>query len=665
MTSTAKPLENSQACAVLPAPDGVSELPLPAAQKTTSDGAGDSREPTGDAPANHHDGSPAMPGGGGRFLRDPLGIPLATARSQSQSPFRLAMPAISPGQLAFSAMQYLPVPVIVLNNLKTVVLTNEAMGRMMGTVTDDADQDDVTATMERSRGQTLSQVGIDMLQEGRPVWLSWESFLDSLVHDVGVRPPAAEPRRSAPRSGGDATPTVGSLAGAARCDSSPVQPNKDAVVEVVISRKDISKTTFDSRLKSREPEYQAFAKMIIAIWEVEDRQTYFTLTFTNTQSQPSAPLQTRKSVARSSLLEAADRKTIIHSNPSSVASSRDSSSPSFHSPGIVTMSSSPFPPMGPPSMASQSSTPSLLQKITLMKDALLDNTQMPIFAMWKDGSVAFPNKASRLMLAPDADLDATVDGFDLLANWKLWTDDFVRELQVNEYPMSILLRTEAPFTGMRVGMYDREGKKIVLDILGEAIRDDSTGEFLAGVVTGRDVTVMTEEMTQIKERDDERFELICDTMPQLVWTATPDGMCDFFNTRWYSYTGLTPDESLGLGWQKPIHPDDAPEAMARWHHSQRTGDPYMAEYRCRSKDGDWRWFLGRALTVRSKDTGEIEKWFGESTRAMDIDALPAPDPSSRDVHRRSRKHGDQVCRQAHPTAAAQRHSPLSRHHLHR
>ncbi|PHH83964.1 hypothetical protein CDD83_2711 [Cordyceps sp. RAO-2017] len=368
-------------------------------------------------------------------------------------------------------------------------------------------------------------------------------------------------------------------------------------------------------MKSKESEYQAFAKMIITVWEVEDRQTFFTLTFTNTQSTApaAAPHHARKPVARSSLLEAADRKSIVNSNPSSVASSRDSSSPSFHSPGVVTMSSSPFPPMGPPSLASHSTTPSLLQKITLMKDALLDNTQMPILAMWKDGSVAFPNKAARLMLSRDANLDAIVDGFDLLANWRLWTEDFARELDVCEYPMSVLLRTEAPFAGVRVGIRDRDGRKIVHDVLGEAIRDDATGEFLAGVVTGRDVTTMTEEITLIKERDDERFQLICDTMPQLVWTAAPDGMLDFYNTRWYAYTGLRPEDCLGAGWQKAFHPDDIPETLARWNHSVRTGDPYMSEYRCRSRDGEWRWFLGRALAVRNKDTGEIEKWFGTST----------------------------------------------------
>lgn len=53
------------------------------------------------------------------------------------------------------------------------------------------------------------------------------------------------------------------------------------------------------------------------------------------------------------------------------------------------------------------------------------------------------------------------------------------------------------------------------------------------------------------------------------------------------------------------------EAAKRWKHSLATGEPYMTEYRCRSKDGEWRWFLGRALPLRNKQTGKIEKWFGE------------------------------------------------------
>lgn len=526
------------------------------------------------------------------------------------------MPTISPAQLAFSAMQYLPVPVIVLNSLKTVVLANEAMGRMMGIISDDSSDEDNFHTIDRLRGQTLSQVGIDMLQEGRPVWVTWEAFFDTLVQELGARPPASDQRPSSRSDGaGDATPTIGNPPSPGKMRGSGTRPTQDAIIEVVISRKGLHKTTFDSRYKSKESEYQAFAKMIITVWEVEDRQVYFTLTFTSTQSTPSTPINNKKSIAKPSVLEAAERKSITNSTPSSVASSRDSNSPALNTPSVLTMSSSPFPPMGPPSIAAHthSSSPSVLQKIIRMKDALLDNTQMPILAMWKDGSVTFPNKAARLLLPNDVDLDSSTDGFEYLRNWQVWTEDFSRRLEVEEYPLSILLKTGEPFPSIRVGMLNPDGKRVVYDVLGEAICEDKTGELLAGVVTFRDVTGIKEEISLIKERDEERFKIICDTMPQLVWTATPEGLHDFFNNRWYTYTGLSPEECLGVEWQRPFHPDDKPEGLARWHKSLKSGEPYVMEYRCKNKEGDWRWFLARALPIRNPETGVIEKWFGTCT----------------------------------------------------
>jgi PAS domain-containing protein len=79
---------------------------------------------------------------------------------------------------------------------------------------------------------------------------------------------------------------------------------------------------------------------------------------------------------------------------------------------------------------------------------------------------------------------------------------------------------------------NRKGTKVVFDILGEIINDPVTGELVAGVITCRDVTSMAQEITHIKESEEERFKLICDTMPQMVWTTTPEGLHDFFNSRW-------------------------------------------------------------------------------------------------------------------------------------
>ena len=552
----------------------------------------------------------------GRFLREPLAQSISGRRSASQSPFRLDMPALSPAQLAFSAMQYLPVPVMILNNLKTVVQANEAMVRMLDMLPDSPDED-APSTLEILRGQTLSQVGIDMLQDGRPVWLTWETFFDAMVNEMGVR--GLNDSRQGLADKGESTPTAGGKSLPAQPASANTSSPQNAVVEVVISRKAMGDPSLANKPKDPASINHIYAKMIVNIWEVEERQPFFTLTFTSNQSSPSALVQSKKSRTKPSLLEAADRPSITNSNSTSVASSRDSNSPSFHSPGIVTMSSSPLPPMGPPPVASQSNTPSLLQKMMLIKDALLDNTEMPILAMWKDGSAVFPNKAARgLMLDDDETISSSPisDGFALLPQWSAWTEDFTQKLAPEEFPITVLIRSETPFNNMRMGMYRRDGTKVVYDVLGEAIRDDTTGAFLAGVITCRDVTPMTEEIIQIKERDEEReerFRLICDTMPQMVWTATPDGMHDYFNSGWYEYTGLTPEESMGQGWQTPFHPDDLAEARPRWLKARARGTPYEVEYRCKSKDGEWRWFLGRAAPARNKETGVIEKWFGKTT----------------------------------------------------
>ncbi|PVH76405.1 putative Two-component system protein A [Cadophora sp. DSE1049] len=248
-----------------------------------------------------------------------------------------------------------------------------------------------------------------------------------------------------------------------------------------------------------------------------------------------------------------------------------------------------------------------------MKDALMDTTSVPILAMWRDESLTIPNKAARRLFHPTADLSNVRDGYDLVTKWHIWDETFTTRMDPSEYPISVLVKTQTPFSSRKIGLYDPEtNRKLVFDCLGEAIRDED-GNFLAGVVTCRDITMMTEVITEIKAKDEQRFQLICESMPQMIWTTTPEGLHDWFSPRWYEYTGLTEDESLGMGWRLPFHPDDMVSTGKKWEHSLKTGAPYSTEYRCRSKDGEWRWMLGRALPLRNLQTGAIEKWFGTCT----------------------------------------------------
>jgi PAS domain S-box-containing protein len=105
-------------------------------------------------------------------------------------------------------------------------------------------------------------------------------------------------------------------------------------------------------------------------------------------------------------------------------------------------------------------------------------------------------------------------------------------------------------------------------------------------------------------------------MPQLVWSARPDGTYDYFNQRCIEFAGGPPDEGGG-SWKKLLHPDDYQRTKETWEHALKTGGRYEVEYRFQGADGQYHWFLGRAVPIRDAQ-GKIERWFGSSTDISDI-----------------------------------------------
>lgn len=116
-----------------------------------------------------------------------------------------------------------------------------------------------------------------------------------------------------------------------------------------------------------------------------------------------------------------------------------------------------------------------------------------------------------------------------------------------------------------------------------------------------------------KEAQDvlQRLRILDEVIPQIVWTADPDGYQDYFNRHWFSYTGLTPDETYA--GKSALHPDDFPHYVERWTTALRTGEAYEAEYRFRrASDGAYRWHLVRGVPIRNT-AGKIVKWLGTFT----------------------------------------------------
>jgi PAS domain S-box-containing protein len=130
-----------------------------------------------------------------------------------------------------------------------------------------------------------------------------------------------------------------------------------------------------------------------------------------------------------------------------------------------------------------------------------------------------------------------------------------------------------------------------------------------------DVTEQVVARKEIEESHKE-FQFVTDFMPQMIWVTRPDGYHYYYNKQWYDYTGLSYQQTEGEGWNAVFHPDDRERAWKVWRHSLKTGEPYEIEYRCRRFDGEYRWFLGRALPQKD-DAGNILKWFGTCTDIHD------------------------------------------------
>ena len=147
------------------------------------------------------------------------------------------------------------------------------------------------------------------------------------------------------------------------------------------------------------------------------------------------------------------------------------------------------------------------------------------------------------------------------------------------------------------------------------IERDHSGKAIRLVGAHTDVTeqVMAERALRQSE---EEFRTLAEAVPHHVWTARPDGLLNWFNTRVYEYAGSSPGELDGEKWGKIVHPDDIPGAVAAWGRAVGRGEAYETEFRLRRADGAYRWFLARAVPARDR-SGRIIRWIGTNTDVHD------------------------------------------------
>jgi PAS domain S-box-containing protein len=191
-----------------------------------------------------------------------------------------------------------------------------------------------------------------------------------------------------------------------------------------------------------------------------------------------------------------------------------------------------------------------------------------------------------------------IDGFELLAQW----------------------RADARLTGIPfILLSARAGEESRVEGLNAGADDYLTKPFAQAEFVARVTGALNRSRSRREDtlrESERRYRFLCESMPQIIWTATPEGTIDYCNQRCLDYTGMTLVQIKESRWERVLHPEDLRNESASWTRARETGAVYEVEYRLkRAADGAFRWHLGRAHRLQNTD-GNIIQWVGTLT---DID----------------------------------------------
>lgn len=181
--------------------------------------------------------------------------------------------------------------------------------------------------------------------------------------------------------------------------------------------------------------------------------------------------------------------------------------------------------------------------------------------------------------------------------------------EMHEREIDQVIATKRPVRGEVSFPHATLGRRIYDYIFAPVL--DEQGEVKAVAGTTRDISDLKLAEDALKQSED-KFRSLTQSLPQLIWTARPDGFCDFFNHQWYNYTGSSALDSAGDGWTKYIHPSHIKHVFEKWQEAILTRHSVKIEFQLRARDGSFNWFYVVGNPIKD-ESGTIHKWVGALT----------------------------------------------------
>jgi PAS domain S-box-containing protein len=194
--------------------------------------------------------------------------------------------------------------------------------------------------------------------------------------------------------------------------------------------------------------------------------------------------------------------------------------------------------------------------------------------------------------------------------YKAWWVDTGQPVQPEEWASACVIQKGEAVLGQLMKIQRFDGTYgFVLNSAAPIL--DAEGKVTECAVAILDVTEHQQAEEALRESED-RFRTMANAIPQLAWIAKSDGYIFWHNQRWYDYTGTTPQDMEGWGWQSVHDPEVLPQVLEQWRASIATGLPFDMVFPLRRADGQFRQFLTRVMPLKDS-SGKVIQWFGTNT----------------------------------------------------